>query len=370
MEVRYRHAALLIVALGALMVSVDTTIVNISLPGIAATFGVDPAAVSWVVMIYLTALACALPAMGKLGDIYGYRFVFATGCGLFTVSSLMCGISHSAIDLIVFRALQGIGAAALYAIGPAILMQYIPEEKHGWALGIMTTMVSAGIAIGPVLGGFISQYASWNWIFLVNVPVGILMVAVTLRDLPEDERIKTSSSFDFLGALFIFLALITLLFPISRGLSLGWTSPIIAGCLCSSLLFWILFVLRQRSCSNPLINIRIFGNGAFLAGNIVAFIMTLVINGAKYLFPYFFLNVQGLNPSFTGLILAVPAVTLIVTGLVAGSLSDRYSSWGLVGISFIQTVILFILFGMFGPETSLLFIIGAFALEGIATGLY
>ncbi len=367
---RYRHAALLIVALGALMVSVDTTIVNISLPAIAVSFGVDPAAVSWVAMIYLTALACTLPAMGKLGDIYGYRFVFASGCGLFTVSSLMCGISASAIDLIVFRALQGIGAAALYAIGPAILMQFIPKEKHGWALGIMTTMVSLGIAIGPVLGGFISQYASWNWIFLVNVPVGLIMVAVTLRDLPEDGRIKTSASFDFLGALFIFLALVTLLFPISRGLSLGWTSPLIVGCLSASLIFWILFVLRQRTCTSPLINIGIFGNGAFLAGNIVAFIMTLVVNGAKYLFPYFFLNVQGLTPSVAGLILAVPALTLIFTGFAAGTLSDRYSSWGLVGISFVLTVILFLLFGRFGPETPLLFIVAVFALEGIATGLY
>jgi DHA2 family metal-tetracycline-proton antiporter-like MFS transporter len=369
-DARYRHAALLIVALGGLMVSVDTTIVNISLPSIAASFGADPAAVSWVAMIYLIALACTLPAMGKLGDIYGYRFVFATGCGLFTVSSLMCGLSSSAIDLIVFRALQGIGAGALYAIGPAILMQFIPEEKHGWALGIMTTMVSIGIAIGPVLGGFISQYADWSWIFLVNVPVGTLMVAVTLRNLPGDNRIRTPASFDFPGALFIFLALVTLLFSVSRGLSLGWTSPLIAACLCLSVLFWILFVFRQRSTTSPLINIAIFGNGAFLAGNVVAFIMTLVINGAKYLFPFFFLDVQGLSPSVAGLILAVPAVTLIFTGYAAGALSDRYSSWALVGISFVITVVLFLLFLRFGPATPLLFIVAVFALEGIATGLY
>ena len=367
---RHRHTALLIVALGAFMVSVDTTIVNINLPTIAGSFGVGMALISWVVMIYLIVLACSLPAMGKLGDIYGFRIVFAFGCGFFTVSSLLCGLATSASHLIFFRALQGIGAAGLYAIGPAILMRYIPEEKHGWALGIMTAMVSIGIATGPVLGGFIAQYASWNWIFIINVPAGIAIVAATLLYLPKDPVSTEPASFDIAGALLIFLALITLLFPLNRGLSLTWESPAILGSFALSLIFWTLFIVRERSCTNPLIDLQVFKNRAFLAGNIIAFVMTLSINGAKFLFPYFFEHVQGLPPSTTGLLLAVPAITLIITGLVAGTLSDRYGSWGLIALSFCVIFAAFCMFGTFGPDTAIPFIIIAFALEGIATGLF
>ena len=146
--------------------------------------------------------------------------------------------------------------------------------------------------------------------------------------------------------------------------------PAILGSFVLSLLFWALFIVRERSCTDPLIDLQVFKNRAFLAGNIIAFVMTLVINGAKFLFPYFFEHVQGLSPSTTGLLLAVPAITLIITGLVAGTLSDRYGSWGLIALSFCVIFSVFCMFGTFGPDTAIPFIITAFALEGVATGLF
>jgi DHA2 family metal-tetracycline-proton antiporter-like MFS transporter len=370
LTVRQQHAVLLVVSLGAFMVSIDATIVNISLPSIARSFDIDMGLVSWVVMVYLLVLTGSLTLAGKLGDIKGFRTVFAFGCAIFTLGSLLCGISGTVGQLICFRAVQGIGAAALYAIGPAMIMEWLPEKKRGWALGIMTTVVSLGVAIGPVLGGFITNYTNWNWIFFVNVPVGIVVLAAVFFLLPIDSSHEASPSFDLPGAVLIFFALLTFLFPLNRGLSLGWTSPIITGTLAVSLILWILFIIRQHSCDHPIIDMRIFKNRAFLAGNIVAFLMTLVINGAEFLFPFYFEKVQGLSPHITGLLLAIPAVTLMVTGPVAGALSDRYGSRVLTAGALSLAFVVFILFSLFDIMTALPFIIAALALEGIAVGLY
>jgi EmrB/QacA subfamily drug resistance transporter len=367
---RQQHAVLVIVSLGAFMVSLDATIVNITLPAIARSFGIDMGLVSWVVMVYLLILASSLTLAGKLGDIKGFRFVFCAGCAIFTAGSVLCGISGTVGQLVCFRALQGIGAAALYAIGPAMITDYLPAQKRGWALGIMTTILSLGVAIGPVLGGFITEYANWNWIFFVNVPVGIVVLVASLWFLPSDTRPVASTEFDLIGAVLIFLSLLTFLFPINRGLVLGWTSPVIAGTFAVSLVLFGLFFIRQHYCDHPIIDMRIFKNRAFLAGNLVAFLMTLVINGAEFLFPFFFEKVRGLSPAVTGMLLAIPAVTLMVTGPVAGTLSDRYGPRLLTAIALSFAFITFVMFSMFDVVTAFPFIIAALALEGIAVGLY
>ncbi|WAC04496.1 MAG: MFS transporter [Methanoregula sp.] len=367
---RQQHAVLLIVSLGAFMVSIDATIVNIALPSIAQSFGIDMGLVSWVIMVYLLILISSLTIAGKLGDIKGFRYVFSAGCIIFITGSVLCGISATFGQLICFRALQGIGAAALYAIGPAMIAEHLPARKRGWALGIMTTIVSVGVAIGPLLGGFITEYANWNLIFFVNVPVGILVLFISLSLLPSDIPTAVPAEFDLAGAVLIFFALLMFLFPVNRGLVLGWTSPAIIGTFTVSLVFFFLFFVRQHYCRHPIINMRIFKNRAFLAGNLIAFLLTLVINGAEFLFPFFFENVQGLSPAVTGILLAVPAVTLMVTGPVAGSLSDRYSPRILTTIALTIALATFVMFSMFDAATAFPFIIAALALEGIAIGLY
>lgn len=370
LTVRQQHSVLLIVSLGAFMVSIDATIVNIALPGIAQSFGIDMGLVSWVVMVYLLILTSSLTIAGKLGDIKGFRYVFSAGCMIFIAGSVFCGISTTFGQLICFRALQGIGAAALFAIGPAMLTEYLPAQKRGWALGIMTTLVSVGVATGPILGGFITEYASWNLIFFVNLPVGIVVLFASLSTLPSDSLKAAPAEFDLVGAVLIFFALLMFLFPVNRGLMLGWTSPVIVGTFVVSLVLFSLFFVRQHYCRHPIINMRIFKNRAFLAGNIIAFLMTLVINGAEFLFPFFFENVQGLSSGATGLLLAVPAVTLMVTGPFAGSLSDRYGPRILSVIALSLACVTFVMFSMFDASTAFPFIIAALALEGIAVGLY
>ena len=205
---RDQKIILAIIAFAMFMASLDTSIVNISLPTIAEWFDTDMGLVSWVVMGYLLVLSGLMLACGRLGDIRGFRRVFIAGFAVFTAGSLLCGLATSIGLLIAFRVIQGIGAAAIEAIAPAMIAVSLPAEKRGWALGILMTIISLSIALGPILGGFITEYLGWHWVFFVNVPIGILAVALAIRYLPPDVVPPQAGRFDTSGAVLILVALV------------------------------------------------------------------------------------------------------------------------------------------------------------------
>lgn len=229
LSARDQRLVLGIIAVAAFMASLDSTIVNISLPGIAESFGADIGLISWVVLAYLLTLAGFLLILGRLADLYGFKRVFIIGFALFTFGSLACGLSMTVGHLIAFRALQGIGGAALDALAPAMIVLYLPKESRGRVIGILATVVSLGIAAGPILGGFITEYSSWHWIFFINVPIGIAAVVLAFWLLPEDTLQPATGGFDYAGSILIITALVSMLYPLNRGLEFGWTSPIIIG---------------------------------------------------------------------------------------------------------------------------------------------
>ncbi len=361
---------LVIVAFAVFMATLDTSIVNIALPTIAGWFRADMGLVSWVVMAYLLVLSGLMLACGRLGDMKGFRRVFIAGFVLFTLGSLLCGLAGTIGLLIIFRMLQGIGAAAIDAIAPAMIALYLPAEKRGWALGILMTIVSIAIAAGPILGGFITEFLGWYWVFFINVPIGILAVVLAVRYLPQDVIPEKTGRFDSGGALLILAALATLLFPLNQGLYLGWTSPIIAGSFAASLVFWALFWFHERRCPCPLIDPGLFSSPDYLRGNAAGMILLMAFAGSEFLLPFFFELARGISTEMAGMLLAVPAVALMVSGPVAGTLSDRYGSRGLMIGAALLSVLTFCLFSFFDAATGLPFIIAALALEGIAVGLF
>ncbi len=367
---REHYIVLLIIAFAALMGTLDSTIVNISLPTIASSFGVDISIVSWVVLAYLLILAGLLLAFGKLGDLKGFRRVFIAGFAIFTFGSLLCGLSSTIYQLIAFRALQGIGGAALEALAPAMILLYLPASHRGWALGILATVISLGIAAGPILGGFITEYTSWHWIFLINVPIGIIAVILAARYLPADLPSSSKEAFDIAGAVLILLALTTLLFPLNQGLYLGWTSPVVLLSFCASFIFWILFFVHERRYKAPLVDIRLLSSQNYVLGNAAGLIIMMVYVGLIFLLPFFFENVQGRPTDFSGLLLAIPSIAMMLVGPVAGALSDRYGSRVLTICAAIIAASAFYLFSLFSITTGLPLIIGAMLLVGIAIGLF
>ena len=367
---RDHRIALLIISFAAFMASLDSTIVNISLPTIASSFDVDISIVSWVVLAYLLVLAGLLLVFGKLGDLKGFRRVFIAGFAIFAVGSLLCGLSATIYQLIAFRALQGIGGAALEALAPAMILIYLPASRRGWALGVLATVVSLGIAAGPILGGLITEHMSWHWIFLINVPVGIIAVLFAARYLPADVPSASGAPFDTAGAALILLALTTLLFPLNQGLDLGWTSPVILGSFCASVLLWILFFVHEHRCEAPLVDMRLFSSRNYLLGNAAGLLIMMVYNGLIFLLPFFFEIVQGRSTEFAGLLLAIPAVALMLVGPVSGALSDRYGSRLPTICACILAAAALYLFSFFSQNTGLPFIIGSMVLIGVAIGLF
>jgi len=361
---------LAIISFAVFMASLDSSIVNISLPSIATFFDVDISIISWVVLSYALMLAGLLLVFGKLGDVHGFRRIFIIGFALFTAGSLLCGLSGSINQLIAFRALQGIGASALDAIAPAMLVMYLPAEKRGWALGILATVVSFGIAAGPILGGFITEYLSWHWIFFINVPVGILAILLAYRYFPADSAVQRQGSFDTTGSALVLLALVTLLFALNQGLDFGWTSPMILGSFALSVILFALFVIHERRCSAPLFDPALFASRNYLAGNIAGTLLMFAYAGTEFLLPFYFELVQGWSTEVAGLLLAVPAIALMVAGPVAGTLSDRIGSRMLTTGAALFAGFTLYLFSLFGPATSPAFIIATLVLFGIAIGIF
>ena len=218
----------ILISIASFMGTLDSTIVNISLPTIANYFGTGITLVSWIPIAYMLALASILIAWGRFADIRGYRKVYLSGFTLFTLSSFLCASSPSIEILIGCRILQGIGAAMLMAIGGAMIAVYLPDRIRGWALGMLSTFAAICVATGPVLGGYLTEYLSWHWIFLVNIPVGIGAVLLGMTVIPRDRPRKVSlASFDAPGAGLLFVTLGSLIFTISLGRVFGYTSPVI-----------------------------------------------------------------------------------------------------------------------------------------------
>src|SRR6266699_6268033 len=186
-----KWAVLSVVALGVFMATLDSSIVNISLPAIARYFGVPlNGAIEWVVIAYLVVTAGLLLTAGRMADMFGRKIIWLTGIGIFTISSALCGLAPHPGILIAARAVQGAGGALMMSVAPAMLVSAFPANERGRALGINTINVSLGITVGPVLGGFITTYLSWGWIFYINVPVGIVAIIVSTRVLKEQQQLS------------------------------------------------------------------------------------------------------------------------------------------------------------------------------------
>src|SRR5262245_37078891 len=208
------------VGVSVFLATLDISIVNVAMPTLVRDLQTDFATVQWVVLAYLLALATTLPSVGRLGDMLGKKRIYTAGFGVFVVGSFLCALSPAIGWLIAARVLQSIGATMLLALGPAILTEAFPPSERGRALGISGAIVSAGIIAGPALGGLLIAGLSWHWIFMVNVPVGIVGTVVAMRSIPDVPPLG-GQRFDFLGAATLFGALLCLLLALTLGQGQG-----------------------------------------------------------------------------------------------------------------------------------------------------
>ena len=327
----YLSTVLLIctVSLASFMASLDGAIVNIILPTISGIFDISMTDVSWVLTIYLLVMAGAILICGKIADTIGFRRIFLIGFSVFTIGSFACGflpmITGSYVSLLAGRVIQAAGGAMMMAIGPAILSTFLPLEKRGKALGVLMTVCALGTALGPIVGGLLTQYLSWEWIFYINVPVGIAAILLGIVVIPTQNTSGTDiSSFDKYGAALIFLGMATLLYSLSQGVSAGWTHPVIFGSFALAVIALAGFAVRQLRYSEPLFDLRLFKNHQFSLVNLVLVLMVGSYAGTYYLLPFFLQEVRGLSVSVSGVLLTALPIGMTITGFVSGLLYNRF----------------------------------------------
>ena len=311
------------VSLGSLMSTLDGSIVNIALPSIQADFRIDLTTVEWVVVAYLLVVGSLLLPFGRLGEVLTFKRVYLVGFSVFTLASICCGAAPNEAALIGFRVVQGVGAAMIMAMGPAIVARTFPASERGRALGLNGVSVSIGLSLGPALGGLLTQLATWRAIFLINAPIGLLAVAWAARVLPEETPGK-GQSFDVRGAALSGVALFALLLALSEGQTWGWTSPATIGLLVAFMVLGAALVGVERASIQPMIDLALFRIRPFAAGLASVVVAFAGLFTATFLLPFLLEQGSGFSPIEAGLLLTPVPITMALVAPFSGAASDRF----------------------------------------------
>jgi len=313
------------VATGIFLSTIDSSIVNVALPTLVQSFGVEFAVVQWVVLAYLLTVVTLIPSMGRLGDMIGKKPLYMTGFAIFTIGSALCGLAPTAYWLIGFRVLQALGASVVLALGTAILTEAFPPTERGKALGFGGTMVSIGIVTGPVLGGLLIGALSWHWIFFVNLPVGAIGLAMVLRFVP-DIRPAGGQRFDVGGALSLCISLLCLLLGLTFAQRLGFSEARVVALLVAWLILLAAFISIESRHPQPMISLALFRNRLFSINLITGFLTFVSFAGTTILIPFYLQNILQYSPQSVGLLMVVVPAGMGIAAPLAGSLSDRFGS--------------------------------------------
>jgi len=352
------------------MSALDASVVNTILPVIRHEFNCEVAAVQWAITIYLLAISALLLLFGRLGDLRGQKLVYTSGFGIFVVGSALCGLSPGVISLIVFRGLQAVGAAMLFASAPALLTMHFPANQRGQALGLQATMTYLGLAFGPALGGWLAQVFSWRAVFYINVPVGLLALGCGLYFIPSGRREESTERFDFPGAIIFMAGLAALLLGLNQGHEWGWASWQIMSLIAASVVLLTLFVLIEIRSLHPMLDLSLFGRRVFSASVIAAILNYICMATINFLLPFYLIQGRGMDIAHAGLLLSVQPLAMAIAAPISGTISDRIRS---SLPSFIGMVILAsgaFLLSFIGPQTSYHYIAAVLCVTGLGTGIF
>ena len=321
---------LIAVCVATFMLLLDITVVNVALPDIQSDLNASFAELQWVVDAYALMLATLMLTAGSLADLLGRRLVFATGLVLFTVASLLCGLAPSAVALDLFRGAQGIGGAVMFSTALALLAQEFHGRERGTALGIWGATIGGAVAVGPLVGGVLTEGIGWEWIFFVNVPVGIAAVVLTLlkvresRD-PEARGIDWGGAATWSGALFLFV------FALIRANDEGWGSTVIVCCLGGSLGLLLMFFGFELRQERPMLDLSLFRKPSFVGASVVAFALSASMFAMFLYLTLYLQNILGFSPLETGVRFLPLTVVSFLVAPISGRLSERVPVRGLLG---------------------------------------
>jgi EmrB/QacA subfamily drug resistance transporter len=321
---------LVAVAVGVFMLLLDITIVNVALPDIQQSLGASLADLQWVIDAYALTLAALLLTAGSLADMYGRRKVFAIGIVVFTAGSLLCGLAGSPLFLTLSRAFQGIGGAIMFATSLALISNAFQAGDRGTAFGVFGAVTGVAVAVGPVIGGALVSGLSWRWIFLVNIPVGVVALAITLREV-EESRNPHARRVDVVGLVTFSAGLAALVFGLIRSNEEGWGSSTVVTSLLAAVVLLVAFGIAEVMQREPMLDLTLLRKPTFVGGLIAAFAISASLFSA---FPYLVLYLQGLlglSAIEVGVRFLVLSGPIFITAAIAGRLSDKVSPAYLIG---------------------------------------
>jgi EmrB/QacA subfamily drug resistance transporter len=319
------------VAFGLFMIMLDNTIVNVALPSIQRDLKSSISELEWVVNGYALTFAVLMLTGGKLADFYGRRFVFTLGLGIFTLSSLACGLAPNGHVLIASRVAQGVGSALMNPATLSIITATFPPRERGKAIGIWVGVSAMALAIGPLVGGVITEQISWNWIFFINVPVGILAILVARLAIDESKDTSETQRLDVPGLLASAVGLFALTYGLIESNNYGWTSARILalfGLAAVSLVTFVVLEMRQRL---PMLDLSLFRNLTFAGANAVMMLVALAMFGVFFFMSLFVQNVLGYSPIQAGASFLPMTLFIVVVAPIAGRASDKIGSRWLMG---------------------------------------
>ncbi len=361
---------LLAIGIGTFMSALDGSVVNTILPVVRVSLGSDLAAIQWVVVVYLLAVSGLLLTLGRLGDLRGHRVVYLSGFVIFITGSALCGQAQTAGALIGFRALQALGAAALFSNSPAILTSAFPSVQRGQALGIQATMTYLGLTAGPSLGGWLAQAVSWRAVFNINVPVGLIALGLAYRFVPRDRHDHGEERFDIPGALLFTAGLVALLLGLNQGSNWGWSSLPILALLAGALILLAAFVLFESRVRWPMLDLTLFRNRTFTAAAVSAVCNYMGMYMVLFLLPFYLIQARGFTSAQAGLILTAQPVIMAIVAPISGTSSDRIGSRLPATLGMLIMAGGFILLSSLRPTTPILHICVGLAVCGLGSGMF
>ena len=356
------------IMLATVMQAIDTTIANVALPSMQGGMSATQDQIAWVLTSYIVAAAIMTPPTGVFAARLGRKKVFLTSVIGFTVSSMLCGASTSLTEIVIFRLLQGVFGAGLVPLSQAVLLDTYPKEKHGSAMAIWGLGVMVGPILGPSLGGYLTEYYNWRWVFYINLPVGIVAFLGILAYVQETPKI-TGRSFDYFGFFLLSMAIGALQLMLDRGQSLDWFSSreIIFEATATGL-FLYMFLVHMFTARDPFLEPNLFVDRNFVIGLVFIFIIGITLFATLALLPPFMQQLMGFPVVTTGFVLAPRGMGTMVAMILVGRLIGAIDTRKLIFFGLSLMVISLFIMGHFTTEVSIPVIIWTGVLQGLGFG--
>ena len=309
--------------LGSSMAFIDSTVVNVALPALQASLHATIVDVQWVVESYGILLGALILVGGSFGDLFGRRRMFVAGVAIFAMASAACGFASQIQGLIIARSVQGVGAAFLVPGSLAIISASFDEKNRGQAIGTWSGFTTITTAVGPVVGGWLVEHASWRWVFFINLPLAVAVIGLSLWRIPESHS-TSARRIDWLGTLTVTLGLGGLVFGFIESISLGWSDPLVFGSLSVGIAGLVVFVFVEATVASPMVPLALFRSRSFSGANLLTLFLYAAVGIFFFLFPLNLIQVQRYSPTATGAAVLPLILLMFVLSRWSGGLVARY----------------------------------------------